>query len=347
MYRPQVKITIQKGTELNVFYIYHVNSIEIDHNINNLTDTCQIKLPKKDSNLENNDLFYEYALNHFIEIGDKIKVELGYNEYKTVFEGYIKRFDLVNDGVILVCDDSMYLLKKANRSLHSWNDNPTLRSVIEEITNGLVTLDNILTFSFDKLRVKDLLSPAEIIQMISEQYNFFSYFRDNSLNVGFKYPTNIDSKNYEFAYPHEIDRNPIIVNNLQRQYINEEQLVIIGKSVQPSNEVITAYVDIDNLDGIISNDIPEKDTKIELNIPGLSNDSILEMLKNKWESLSKTGYKGTFTTFGKPYLRVADKVDLNLQYSTNTENGLYYIDSVYTTLDSNGYRQEVTLGSKI
>ncbi len=91
----------------------------------------------------------------------------------------------------------------------------------------------------------------------------------------------------------------------------------------------------------------------------LPNDSILfnaEKLKVEAELIQYaafralerrvTGLKGSFTTFGEPFIRPTDRVTLD-NAEDKEKNGTFQVKSVKRTYGLNGYRQEIELGRKI
>jgi len=70
-----------------------------------------------------------------------------------------------------------------------------------------------------------------------------------------------------------------------------------------------------------------------------------KLLQRETERLRYTGYRGSFTTFGKPDIRHGDIVNLSDPIFPE-RSGKYLVKRVRTTFGMNGYRQEVELESK-
>jgi hypothetical protein len=64
------------------------------------------------------------------------------------------------------------------------------------------------------------------------------------------------------------------------------------------------------------------------------------------ERLRYEGYRGTFTTFGAPRIEHGDVIDLRSD-AYPERDGRYLVRAVTTTFGVGGFRQEVTLDSKI
>mgnify|MGYP001439708446 CR=1 FL=1 len=69
-------------------------------------------------------------------------------------------------------------------------------------------------------------------------------------------------------------------------------------------------------------------------------------LEQEAERLMYTGYRGSFTTFGSPDFRHGDIVDIVDPVFPDRE-GRYLAKAVKTTFGEGGYRQEITLESKV
>ena len=90
---------------LGKFTLEYINNVEVNTDVDNLTDTCSITIPLA--------LFFEgKPLREHLKRGDKILVELGYNgDLNTVFIGFIKSLKM-GTPLVVDCKDNMFLLKK-------------------------------------------------------------------------------------------------------------------------------------------------------------------------------------------------------------------------------------------
>jgi len=120
--------TLEPEADIIVASIVGFNSIAIDSDIDNLTDTCRILIPLKNMGvIGGNTLEYCSPSNNQtteIKVGYKINIELLFytteeegielkkNWHPKVFVGYIKGFNKLGDNIEIVCEDSMYLFKQ-------------------------------------------------------------------------------------------------------------------------------------------------------------------------------------------------------------------------------------------
>jgi len=121
------------------------------------------------------------------------------------------------------------------------------------------------------------------------------------------------------------------------KYFSNSNTPVFVEHGDEDGELISTYKIHDN-----KNELPVEVTqykKKEQEIKAeLTNFASLRLAEVK-----KTGLKGSFTTFGEPFIRPTDRVFL-----TNAEdeekNGVFQVDKVTRNYGLNGYRQEITLG---
>lgn len=105
-----------------------VQEVEINTSWKNFTDTCTIKMPRqvyvKGSN------YRLQALNTLIKRGDKVQVELGYNNrYHKQFAGYVAGVKPTTP-VEIMCEDEMFKLKQLPVKAKSFKS-ATVKDVLE------------------------------------------------------------------------------------------------------------------------------------------------------------------------------------------------------------------------
>ena len=231
------QIIIEDTTE-----IIGVTSINIESDVDTLTDNCIITVPQKYSIIKNKNLYYFNNKKSTISIGNSIKVYLGYNnDNNLIFDGFIESFNKENNKININCEDYMYKIKNDKRVQRSYKSitlddmlfttDKTIQSIL---TNSTPEKGTIVDFTFSKFRVANPLNPAEILNIIKEHYGFYVFFRDNKLYAGLKYPLS-GSNTHTFYYPYNTAGNPIINNDLKKQYTDIDQLIVIYNSIQQSS----------------------------------------------------------------------------------------------------------------
>jgi len=204
------------------------------------------------------------------------------------------------------------------------------------------------------------------------------------LNAGLKYNiSNVTlTSKATYHYPYNIKYYPIIESNLEidtfdkskdlsvigssKQYVNDTSIILgtldginvvedISKLKQPtstdkfvSNELKEAYkLQVKN-NSVPLKSIENRPTRIELNLPNLSKEELKKYVLSTWNNYPTAGYKGEFTTFLKPIIRIGDIITVKIENSLEVITEEHYVDSVNITLDANsGLTQIITLGLKL
>lgn len=186
------------------------------------------------------------------------------------------------------------------------------------------------------------------------------------LYVGLKYASDIESKHkkeYKFGFPYNVALdnkiNTIIdLNDLEYNYFDKENDLVINyiSEQENTNKPLKASTDdgvtVKTTDANIKL-ISDKIVSVTKKIPNLSQEDINEYAKDNWKNYPDRGFKGSFITFGSPYVRVGDIVDIYIDSSfdinnSNVTNERYFVDAVDITVDQiNGFIQKITLGSKL
>jgi len=184
--------------------------------------------------------------------------------------------------------------------------------------------------------------------------------------------TIINKDPIKFSYPYQSDKYPIIQNKLDYQYFNKtDDLVVVGSSTDSTKNNKKTIATINGIDIIKKEKLIKVQTdkrlfRIDINVPDVtatstvstdgttvttqSTKDFLEVsIKDSWNNYPISGFKGSFTTFGFPFVQQGDTVELTIDdgfgvFKTET----YYVDKVVTKINMNaGFQQEVFVGSKI
>lgn len=375
----QVKIKTDTDT---VVILKKINSISINYDISNLTDSCIISFVKKDVVIKDNTLIYNSFV---IKEGDRVDILFDlqfnvkiYTEIETNhFTGYIRSIVVEGNNVIITVDDSMWLLKQdyinisvLSSELHSLINASFLKAGIAPLFDGdfeesfdAIELSNFKTNGFKTI--------AGMLDLIKSDYGLSFYFVniDNkpTLRAGLKYPITDDSwaKKYHFAFPYNEGKYGVIEHNLDNFKIDKTRdLVVVGIAVQndaKARKVAYGYYDKDTPEFFYPKRTKKKSTipyskvslqevlkskkfKDELKFPGLNYPALKDLVKNKFDNTQSSGLKGSFTTFAKPVLRVGDIITMQLDDENLDE---YYVDKVDIIIDSSTFSQIITIGNKV
>ena len=129
MLRLVSRITIETGSTRWQFN--SVAECNIVEDMESLTDTCELKLPR---NIRWQGYISEKGMPP-IKRGDRITVELGYDDdLKVRFAGYVRSVD-AKVPITIKCEDGMFLLKTLKAEPKAFK-NATLKEIVEHLLKG-------------------------------------------------------------------------------------------------------------------------------------------------------------------------------------------------------------------
>ena len=317
-----------------------VHECEITNCFENLTDTCKIMMPRN-IKLDGKDLVI--GEDSVFNVGDKVKIELGYDEnYKTAFVGYITNLGL-NLPFEIECEDSSWLLKKNVLNKLFNYSKVSLSDLIKDIMPSGIEykLDFDIT-NLGALRIAKTETTASVLEYLRKKHNVMSYFVEEVLHLfiggEYKVQNRID---------HVFDfENNIIDNDLKYQKEGDLKLRVKyvcnyddtndkGKLVKKKR---IAWYPSENAEGSVKS----------LELPGnYSQKDLDKMAKDLYDKSAYEGYKGGFTTFGAPFVKATDGVQLQSAKLPERNNGLYLVKKVVRTFGINGYRQKIEIANRI
>jgi len=296
----------------NLIFKY-ANSIKVDSSWMNMTDTCNITLPRKLSLSKTGQPLFD-----LIKPGQIVKVQIGYdNLLEDVFQGYVTRV-MPTIPLQIEAEDSMYLLKKERFifSLKSAN----LIDILKQIWKG-----DIDAFDAELGSFRAEATGVKILEKIRDSYGLRSFFRGEKLVCGKPYEVE-NRSNFTFNYEKLQERS--------LEYINAEDVKLRVKaiSILPNNT---------RIEEIIGDEDGDERTLNFYNITSAS--QLKKLAEAELGRLKYSGYRGSFKTFGSKVIKHGDIVGI-FGDTNNDVAGTYYVDRVVSTVANNGYKQEVHLG---
>lgn len=300
-----------------------VNDIQIKSSWKYLTDTAIIKMPKKVIVTKNG---VKRSLKDVIKKGDKVIIRLGYSDgfMNTEFTGYVSSFTN-SIPTVIECQDEMYNFKQKSNINKSWSS-ATLEDIVSHIA-GVVPYE-VKEIELGAFRISNV-NAAEVLYKIRE-YGIYAYFRSETLHVGFRYPTNGYSiVNYDFQ-----TNVPDKGNDLKFTSKDDIKIKLKATSILPTNEKIE--IELGDPDGALRT----------LHYYNLSESELRSTANRDFEDLKYDGLKGSFISFGYPFVRHGDVVSLVDGYYPDN-NGAYFVDEVITSVSvTGGFKRKITLGKK-
>ena len=320
LYRLSCHVTIGK------LIFREVASLKIKSTWKQLTDTCDITIPK---NLK----LKGKAVSEYINRGDKVKVQLGYNDnLHTEFVGFVREIE--SDIPLKIhCEDYAYTVKY-KKPKNKVFVNPGLTEVINYITQGIEGIKteiNAGDVKLGKLLIEDV-TIVKILEALRSNYGLISYFKGDTLKVGFPYE-NSAAKATTDSYVYDFQNN--IVPGHSLKYRRAENVKVKIKAVSNLNSGKKIIVEIGEDGGnVVSRNFPEM-TKAELE----------KFAKEELEKYKIDGFSGSLTGWGLPMVAHGDSVVL-IDSEFPDRKGKYLVDATEVSFTSTVFRRKVSIGQK-
>lgn len=316
MFRLTAKIEI---TSAKKWVFDKVNSIEITRDTDTLTDTCELKLPKKILWLGENAVP--------LKRGDEIKVFLGYNgNLQLAFQGYITSMGFKAPFTIN-CEDYLFKLKQQETRKLAYKS-ATLDQILKDqelkIPYKVCGEQHIGPYRVTADTVSGLLGNLKEVAGVR---SFIRLEEEPVLYCGVLFDPE-DIHKYIFA----TGLNIIEDTELKEQKEEEFKIKVRAISLLPDNEKIE--IEVGDEDGEVRT-LHTYDKKEE---------ELRAWAEQELKRLRRAGLSGSFTTFGG---KLAEKLDYIGMRIEGESRGIYQLQKNIIRYSSEGFRQEITLGRRI
>jgi len=368
-----IKFTQQSSTvypdRKKTFEFSFVNRIEISNSWNNLTDTCNLVVPKKL-------YFYDETGNAFtfdgkavigdssmpplLLRGDKIEVSLGYEypnadgsysiETNKEFEGFISNVT-PKMPLEISAQDRMWRLKQLKVPDKYYKGSEyTVQKLIRELLDlfpetkdislvtGTATTQEIQTKIGDFATQSDTI--GSVLDRLKTEFRIYSYFRNwNELRCSGIVYFPSDRRERVFDFFKNITEDKLEVKRTDDVYIGARVVSISKEELTEVNADNSKKKKTKRVEVQVGDKSGEQKT---IYLPGITDE---KQLKEKGEAelrkLNWAGLDGTFDCFGLPSLRHGDSAILRNELIKEYQ-GNYIIRSVKKIFSvSDGFRQTV------
>ena len=221
----------------------------------------------------------------------------------------------------------MFLLK--NRLILKYSEEKvSLKDLMKYVLGSsvnyklLIDVPNLGSFKLSNV------TAAKVLDTLKRDFGIYSNFVDGVLNIGLA-ENATDTNTEEFRFEETI----IDDNALEYYRIDDVRLKVKAISMKLNNT--KTEVEVGDEDGEIKTfhafDLSESELKQFANI--------------KLNTFKYEGYRGSFETFGEPYVRTGDNAKLTSKKFPE-KNGTYIIKNITRRFGMAGYRQIIELGLK-
>lgn len=301
--------------KIGKFEFDFVVGVTIESSWQNLTDTAKITLPR---NLK----WKDKLLKDEIKRGDQVEIYLGYDFVENLeFKGYVSQVKS-EVPVVVECEDEMWKLKQKTIT-QAWREVKlsALVSAIAGSGTSVVGEIDLGPFRINKA------SAASVMAELRGKYGIVSFFRDGVLFVGFPYAQTedkISNINYE---------EQVIESGLQYTRKDDVSIRVRAVSILPDGNTIE--VETGDAEGETHS----------LHFYNVQSTELKKLADEQIDRLKYEGYRGEFITFGDPFIRHSEKVNLT-SFEYRDRGGTYLVDAVTTTFGDGGFRRRVKLGPR-
>lgn len=312
--------------EIGEYIMNYANDIEIISSALNMTDTCVLKLPKN--------IFYNKThASDIFKIGDKVVIKLGYDaDLVQEFVGYISSIDRTTP-VILKCEDEMWNFKKkiaAEVGKKNVFSNASLSDIINRLIPSEIT-KHVQDIKIGNWSFEEGNTVAKELQRLKD-IGIYSYFRNN------EFYSHIGTLEFEQVN----DANRKAKFHFQKNILDGHSLELINPLDKPIKIIAKSHTE----DGSEIK-VELGDTQGEIRelyfMPGLKKDELKKLAEGELKKHNKPRIKGSFTSFGFPY--VSHGMVAILNDNEKILEGEYFIDKITTTVNlDSGYKRIIELG---
>jgi hypothetical protein len=315
--------------------------------------------------------------------GDKVDIITGYKyrdgngnerlQSNKIFTGYISN---VGSGtpIELEMEDNMWLLKQIPAPTKCFPSTTTVEDLLRDVIDSKVcppqykdAVSKLTVNAITKTTVGQFLTQGETVMQIlarfRKDYGLEAYFKGNELRIGLEVYLANEAANHKFTF-----QKNIIEDELEYQRKDDLVLSALATNTIVENTgnqtkdgqnktkktqlqvLVTLKNNVATFKEIKSGDSVSENTEGQRNkyfFPGAQNISELgKLAEKKLRLLYYDGLTGSFTTFGLPYVKQGDSVEL-VDNILPERNGKYRVKKVDYEGGVGGLRQTISLHMKL
>lgn len=317
-------------------------------------------------------VYFDYGYRYFK--GGK-EIYEGTNDDKNgthLFSGWVSQVTS-KKPIEFKVEDNFWKLKQTACPTHTFKATDTLEDIVKFIlavyNTGKALADQftfkpITVTTFGEFRVGNE-TVGEVLTRLRKTYHFESYFRGNELRSGITVYVEAEAKTFNFAFQRNIIQDEleyrrkddmvlsILASNKIEQETGETTKEGLSKTKCVRLEVLctlrngsTEPVYFVKPKG---GDYPPNTggERMTLQYPGAKTlDELKSLATAELKKYYYTGFKGKFTTFGIPFVRLGDNVRISDPILPE-KDGVYRVKSVEYSAGMDGIRQTIQLDYKI
>lgn len=318
MYLNQVcKVTI------GPIYFDHIDAVEIEESITELSDRARITLPRMYKELNGKRVL------DYIKPGDPVTIELGYLEtgMVTEFMGFVRQVS--SDIPLEISCDELYPLRQ-NSFVKSYRA-VTLKQLLTDITKGtFIKRIECPEVNMGKYLV-DNASTFQVLDKVKEEFGLFGKINGDLLHVGFAWDWR---PGFTATHTYSIQEN-VAKNELA--YKTKDEFNVKVRVKIRSKKGQEQYIEVGSKDADAATTTIDYAADNEADAKRIGEARLKKQVYD--------GYTGNIIGFGIPRVHAGDS--LTIKDSREQREGTYLTQKVVINWSINGFQRKNELAFKI
>lgn len=310
-------------TEGNTYSLQTVASIDIETNVDNLSDTAVITLP-------------EAVMNQVLNIGNEVKrgsevtIKTGYdNTLETEFVGFVQDIVTNDSSLKIRCEDALFRFRKGVKDVEL---KPTsLKKIAQQLINEIDSSFKLkcdYDISYEKFVIHQATG-YDVLKKLAEETKANIYF-------------NTEKKELHIHPPY-LEKGGEVIYSLQKNIENSS--LEFKKAIDRKVEVT---VEKTNLAGKIESFTTGTTggEKITLKVGSVSNADLKKIAEAELIRRSADMYEGSIDTWAIPFVQPTYTAKIKDE-DYPEKDGKYYVTAVTTSISEGGIKRTVKIGIKV
>jgi hypothetical protein len=314
---------IKFKTEGSTYSLQTVSSIDIETNVDNLSDTAVITLP-------------EAVMNQVLNIGNEVKrgseviIKAGYDKkMETEFVGFVQDIVTNDSSLKIKCEDALFRFRKGVKDVEL---KPTSLPKIAQYLINQIDTSFTLKCDYDITYEKFVIHSAtgyDVLKKLAEETKANIYF-------------NTEKKELHIHPPY-IEKGGEVIYSMQRNVENSS--LEFKKAIDRKIEVT---VEKTNLSGKVETYTTGTTggDKVTLKVGSVSNADLKKIAEAELIRRSADMYEGSIDTWAIPFVQPTYSAKIKDE-DYPEKDGKYYVVGVTTSISDAGFKRTVKIGIKV
>jgi hypothetical protein len=307
-----------------------INSFSIEQSITELSDTATITLPR------NYKLLNDKPVKDYINVGDKVIIEAGYEEtgISNEYSGYVK--EISSDVPLVIVCDEVYPFRKSN-ILKNYPA-VSLRQLLEDTVKGIISFDGkpymieCPDVQLGKYNINNATA-FNVLTKLKTDFGFYTKIVGNLLHVGFAYDW---SPSFTMKHKYVMQKNV------------KDRSSLKFKSVDDFNTRVTITIKHPdgNTETVSTGSTDDAAAVKSITVGKMSKVDAEKIAKARLKQYTYSGYTGSIKGFGIPKVQAGDSIEIT-DDEFEERNGIYLVEKVKVDYSGTGISRDCSISYKI